>query len=89
MKAQKADPLIRPYFLQQAPDYERLKNTFLSHIGSGKAGIPDGVVGLEGAIDALTLADMLVPAIKQCWADGAPWTWHPPASAEAKRQKVA
>jgi predicted dehydrogenase len=88
MKAQKADPLIRPYFLQQAPDYERLKNTFLSHIGSGKAGIPDGVVGLEGAIDALTLADMLVPAIKQCWADGAPWTWHPPASADAKRQKV-
>ena len=29
-------------------------------IAAGKAGIPSGVVGLQGAIDALTLADLLV-----------------------------
>lgn len=32
IKAQAADPDIRPYFLQQAPEYERLKSTFIQHI---------------------------------------------------------
>lgn len=45
---------------------------------AGKPGIPEGVVGLDGAIEALDLADMLVPAIKQCWNAGEPWTWTPP-----------
>ena len=73
-----SDPEIRPYFLQQAPDYQRLKGTFLKHILDEAAGIPDGVVGLDGAIEALALADMLVPALKAAWAGGAPWTWTPP-----------
>ena len=73
-KEQLADPEIRPYFLQQAPDYERLKDMYIEHILQGEPGIPEGVVGIEGAINALELADMLVPAIKQCWADGKPWT---------------
>ena len=77
-KAAAADPHIRPYFLQQAPDYERLKGTFIDHIVRGEPGIPAGVVGLDGAIEALTLADMLVPALKKAWADGEPWTWSPP-----------
>jgi len=91
LKAQQADPDIRPYFLQQAPDYEALKSAFISHIAAKKPGIPEGVVGLQGAIDALTLADLLVPTIKECWAMKAPWTWHAPekAVADAKRQKVA
>lgn len=88
LKAQKADPAIRPYFLQQAPDYEALKNAFLTHIASAKPGVPEGVVGLQGAIDALTLADLLVPAIKQCWAAKGSWTWTPPEAADAKRQKT-
>jgi hypothetical protein len=29
---------------------------------------------------------MLVPAIKQCWTAGAPWTWTPPAKPENPRQ---
>ena len=70
---QAADPLIRPYFLQQGPDYHRLKDVFISHILAGKAGIPEGVVGLDAAMEALRLADFLVPKIKQIWAEGRPW----------------
>jgi len=72
-KAQAADPEIRPYFLQQAPDYERLKSMFIEHALDSKPGIPAGVVGLDGAIEALELADMLVPALKTCWATGEPF----------------
>jgi len=73
LKAQAADPDIRPYFLQQAPDYEQLKTMFVEHILAGLPGIPEGVVGLEGAIEALQLADLLVPALKRCWAVDEPW----------------
>jgi predicted dehydrogenase len=74
---QAKDPEIRPYFLQQAQDYERLKAEFIAHIVAGKPGIPSGVVGLDGAVEALRLADMLKPALKQCWVQGAPWRWEP------------
>jgi len=73
-KAQAADPEIRPYFLQQAPDYLALKSAFLRHILTGAPGIPDGVVGLADAEETLRLADMLVPALKHCCQTGTPWT---------------
>ena len=57
----------------QAPDYQALKRTFVSHILSGTKGIPAGVVGLQDAEEALRLADMLVPALKQCCRTGQPW----------------
>ena len=71
---QARDKEIRPYFLQQAPDYKRLKGDFVAHILSGAKGIPEGVVGLDGAIEALKLADLLKPTLEQCSKDGAPWT---------------
>ena len=58
---------------------ERLKGTFIAHILAGKGGIPSGVVGLDGAIEALRLADMLAPALKQCWTAKAD-TWQPPVA---------
>ena len=73
------DPLIRPYFLQQAPDYRTLKAVFVQHIRAGKTGTPPAVVDIDGAVAALRLADMLRPALLQCWEKGAPWTWHPPS----------
>ncbi|KAL1526253.1 hypothetical protein AB1Y20_014973 [Prymnesium parvum] len=73
-EAQAADPEIRPYFLQQAPDYKTLKHTFIEHILAEKPGIPDGVVGLEDAEGALRLADMLVPILKYCVTTGNDWT---------------
>ena len=70
---QAKDPAIRPYFLQQAPDYKRLKGDFIAHILSGGSGVPAGVVGLDGAVEALKLADMLKPALIRCSRAGAPW----------------
>ena len=78
LEAQAADPEIRPYFLQQAPDYERLKSVFVGHILDGKPGIPTGVVGLDGAIEALRLADLLKGVLKQCSVKKV-HTWEPPA----------
>jgi len=72
-KAQAEDPLIRPYFLQQGPDYERLKGEFIGHILAGNTGIPSGVVGLDAAIEALRLADFLAPRLRECWKSGQPW----------------
>ena len=77
-EAQK-DPLIRPYFLQQAPDYRTLKAVFVQHIRAGKPSTPPAVVDIDGAVAALRLADMLRPALLQCWEKGAPWTWAPSA----------
>lgn len=77
-EAQK-DPLIRPYFLQQAPDYRTLKAVFVQHIRAGKPGTPPAVVDIDGAVAALRLADMLRPALLQCWEKGAPYTWYPPS----------
>lgn len=74
LKAQAQDPLIRPYFLQQSADYERLKDEFIAHITSGAQGIPPGVVGLDGGIEALRLADFLVPTLRRCWESGEPWS---------------
>ena len=73
------DPVIRPYFLQQAPDYLTLKAVFVQHICAGKPGTPPAVVDIDGAVAALRLADMLRPALVQCWEKGAPWTWAPSA----------
>ena len=70
---QARDPEIRPYFLQQAADYSKLKGAFVEHILAGESGIPDGVVGLDGAIEALRLADLLKPIIQKCWKTGGPW----------------
>ena len=70
---QSKDPEIRPYFLQQAPDYDRLKGEFITHILAGKTGIPAGVVGLSGALEALKLADLLRPTLEQCSKGGEPW----------------
>lgn len=72
-KAQLEDPEIRSYFLQQAPDYKALKGMFVKHILAGESGVPEGVVGLLDAEETLRLADMLVPALKQCWTTGKPW----------------
>ena len=72
-----ADPEMRPYFFQQAPDYLALKACFLEHILAGRPGAPPAVVDLRGAIAALRLADMLRPALQQCWEAGAPWKWTP------------
>jgi len=73
VEEQAHDPEIRPYFLLQKPEYKRLKDIFFDHILQGKAGIPDGVVGLDGALEALRLADLLAPVLKECWRSGAPW----------------
>ena len=60
---QARDKEIRPYFLQQAPDYKRLKGDVVAHLWSGAKGLPEGVVGLDGAIEALKLADLLKPTL--------------------------
>jgi len=73
------DPEMRPYFFQQAPDYLALKAAFLEHIAAGRPGTPPGVVDLDGALAALRLADMLRPALLECWEAGAPYTWAPSA----------
>lgn len=69
-KAQAADAEIRPYFLQQAPDYQQLKSLFIGHVLAGKPGVPPGVVSIDGALEALRLADMLSPVLRQCWKAG-------------------
>lgn len=71
------DPEVRPYFLQQAADYERLRGGFLQHILEGHKGTPDGVVDLAAAVKTLHLADMLAVALRECHASGEPWTWRP------------
>lgn len=71
--AQAADPEIRPYFLQQAPDYAELKRLFLEHVLAAEPGVPRGVVGLDAAYETLRLADLLVPVLKSCAASGKPW----------------
>ena len=71
---QAADPEMRPYFWQQGRDYAKLKDEFITHIVNGRRGVPEGVVGLEGAMEALRLADFLAPLLRECWASGGePW----------------
>ena len=71
---QAADPEMRPYFWQQGRDYAKLKDEFITHIVNGRKGVPEGVVGLEGAMEALRLADFLAPLLRECWASGGePW----------------
>jgi len=71
------DPEIRPYFLQQAADYERLRGGFVQHILNGCEGTPAGVVDMAAAVETLHLADMLAKALRECHASGEPWTWQP------------
>jgi len=70
--ARAADPELRPYFLQQGPDYKALKDAFVDHILGGRPGAPAGVVGAADAVEVLRLADMLKPALIECWRKGAP-----------------
>ena len=70
--ARAADAEMRPYFYQQGADYEALKGAFVDHILAGRPGAPAGVVGAADAVEVLRLADMLKPALLECWRNGAP-----------------
>jgi len=87
---QRKDPNIRSYFLQQAPDYQRVKNDFVRHIAAGKPGVPAGVVDLHGALRTLQLADMLATGVMCCAESGnsgGPWTWSPSTGPQHKKAR--
>eukprot|EP00747_Dinoflagellata_sp_TGD_P056369 gnl/TRDRNA2_/TRDRNA2_150052_c1_seq3.p1 gnl/TRDRNA2_/TRDRNA2_150052_c1~~gnl/TRDRNA2_/TRDRNA2_150052_c1_seq3.p1 ORF type:complete len:426 (-),score=79.63 gnl/TRDRNA2_/TRDRNA2_150052_c1_seq3:56-1279(-) len=74
-KAQAEDPEIRSYFLLQKPDYSYLKRAFFEHIFGGKPGAPPELVGIDGAVQTLELADFLKPTLKECMSKGPPYIW--------------
>lgn len=69
-RAVAASPEMRPYFVQQQDDYRELKSRFVAHIASAAPGLPPGAVSIDGAVEALRLADLLGPALKELWAGG-------------------
>eukprot|EP00450_Noctiluca_scintillans_P030030 CAMPEP_0194545958 /NCGR_PEP_ID=MMETSP0253-20130528/89953_1 /TAXON_ID=2966 /ORGANISM="Noctiluca scintillans" /LENGTH=386 /DNA_ID=CAMNT_0039393005 /DNA_START=42 /DNA_END=1199 /DNA_ORIENTATION=+ len=71
--AQAEGPEVRPYFFQQATDYQRLRGGFAQHILEGLPGTPPGVVDLRGAVETLRLADMIAHALRECHQAGEPW----------------